>query len=101
MRVLWDVGGEYGLPGQATGGILNSDVVGITWVVQEDTPGGNTTDVTLQWNSSAELPNFGRVLSAVPPKMAAIGSRARWVPPWVPVPSRAASAGSAPSVSSA
>lgn len=65
VRALPEVNGEFGQPGEATGSVLSSDVVGITWVVQEETPGASTADVTVQWNNSDELPNFGRTLSTV------------------------------------
>ncbi|MEZ4738724.1 MAG: T9SS type A sorting domain-containing protein [Flavobacteriales bacterium] len=59
-RVQNGVSGEYDAPGVATGGMATSDVVDRTWVVSEEVAGGNTANITLQWNATDELVAFNR-----------------------------------------
>jgi hypothetical protein len=64
-RVQAGVSTEYAAPGAAAGSSVTNDVVGRTWVIEEITPGGNTADVTLQWNADDEGPGFDRTNSLV------------------------------------
>jgi hypothetical protein len=64
-RVQAGVSTEYGAPGTAAGSSVTNDVVGRTWVIEETVPGGNSADVTLQWNVADEGPGFDRTNSLV------------------------------------
>ena len=59
-RVDLGVSTEYGAPGVATGTTITNDVVGCTWVLGEDTPGGNTASVLVHWTATLEGPGFDR-----------------------------------------
>lgn len=65
VRVQDGVSREYGAPGIPTGSLLTSDVVDRTWVVSEEVAGGNTANITLQWNVADELASFARSTCAV------------------------------------
>jgi hypothetical protein len=65
VRVQDDLSTNYGAPGVATGASITARAVGRTWVVAEQVNGGNTADITMQWNTSDELPQFNRNLCAV------------------------------------
>jgi hypothetical protein len=65
VRVQDGVSREYGAPGTPTGSLLTSDVVDRTWVVSEEVAGGNTANITLQWNAADELIGFSRSTCAV------------------------------------
>jgi hypothetical protein len=39
---------------------MNTDLVDKTWMIEEEIPGGSDVSMTLQWNSSDELPSFDR-----------------------------------------
>ncbi|MHC1707866.1 MAG: beta strand repeat-containing protein, partial [Bacteroidales bacterium] len=47
------------------GYLIENSVVGKTWYLREETPGGSDATVTYQWNASDELPGFNRDLSDV------------------------------------
>ncbi|MCB0766536.1 MAG: T9SS type A sorting domain-containing protein [Flavobacteriales bacterium] len=65
VRVRHGVHTTYDSPGVATGSLITSDIVGRTWIVGDQVPGGETIDVTLQWNAADELSGFTRSNSAV------------------------------------
>jgi hypothetical protein len=65
VRVQDGVSTNYGAPGVATGASITARAVDRTWVVTEQVNGGNTADITMQWNASDELPQFNRSLCAV------------------------------------
>ncbi|MFN3874851.1 MAG: T9SS type A sorting domain-containing protein, partial [Flavobacteriales bacterium] len=65
VRVQDGVSTNYGAPGEANGAPITARAVGRTWVVAEQVGGGNTGDITVQWNASDELPQFNRNLCAV------------------------------------
>ena len=65
VRVQDGLSTNYGAPGVATGAPITARAVDRTWVVSEQVNGGNTADITLQWNASDELPQFNRSLCAV------------------------------------
>jgi hypothetical protein len=65
VRVQDGVHREYGAPGIPAGSLLTSDVVDRTWVVSEEVAGGNTANITLQWNAADELIGFSRSTCAV------------------------------------
>jgi hypothetical protein len=60
VRVQEGVSTEYDTPGTASGQNITSDVVGLTWVLQEQTPGGHTVNMAVDWNASDELSLFNR-----------------------------------------
>lgn len=65
VRVQDGVSTNYGAPGEANGAPITARAVGRTWVVAEQVSGGNTGDITVQWNASDELPQFDRNLCAL------------------------------------
>jgi len=65
VRVQDGVSTNYGTPGEATGASITARAVDRTWVVSEQANGGNTADITMQWNASDELPQFNRSLCTV------------------------------------
>jgi hypothetical protein len=75
VRVQDGVHREYGAPGIPAGSLLVSDVVDRTWVVSEEVAGGNTANITMQWNAADELASFARSTCAV-----ANYSAPDWVP---------------------
>jgi len=48
-----------------TGTVVSTDVVDVTWFIDEGTPGGSDIDLTLQWNELDELNNFDRTNSFI------------------------------------
>ncbi|HRD54191.1 MAG TPA: hypothetical protein PKY96_16250 [Flavobacteriales bacterium] len=65
VRVQNGISTNYGAPGVANGAPITARAVGRTWVVAEQVSGGNTVDLTVQWNATDELPLFNRSLCAV------------------------------------
>jgi hypothetical protein len=65
VRVQDGVSANYGTPGEATGASITARAVDRTWVMSEQANGGNTADITMQWNASDELPQFNRSLCTV------------------------------------
>lgn len=64
-RVTDAVSTAYGLPGEATGlPVTQHNVLG-TWVITEATNGGNSAQLTFQWNASDEGAGFMRNTCAV------------------------------------
>ncbi|MFN3875841.1 MAG: T9SS type A sorting domain-containing protein [Flavobacteriales bacterium] len=59
-RVQDGVSTEYSAPGEATGSTISSDVVGRTWIIGEQTPGGQTLNLAVVWNVADELSLFNR-----------------------------------------
>ncbi|HRD54193.1 MAG TPA: hypothetical protein PKY96_16260, partial [Flavobacteriales bacterium] len=60
VRVQDGVSTEYDTPGEATGSTISSDVVGRTWIIGEQTPGGQTLNLAVDWNAAEELTLFNR-----------------------------------------
>lgn len=51
---------EHVLANGTSGSQLTGFVVDRTWLISEGVPGGSNVNVTVQWNESEELGNFGR-----------------------------------------
>lgn len=60
VRVQEGVSTEYGAPGTASGQNITSDAVGLTWLLEEQNPGGHTVNMAVDWNAGDELPLFNR-----------------------------------------
>jgi hypothetical protein len=65
VRVQDGVSTDYGAPGTATGAPITARSVDRTWIVAEEVDGGNTADITVQWNAGDEMPLFNRSLCSV------------------------------------
>lgn len=48
-----------------TGVLVPTHVVGKTWHIHEEVPGGSTASLTLSWNAADELPLFSRTQAAI------------------------------------
>jgi plastocyanin len=48
------------LSGGSSGSPITMDVVGITWLIGEASPGGSNATLTFQWNAGDELSSFDR-----------------------------------------
>lgn len=64
-RVQNDVHSDYSTPGTPAGNVVVSEQVERTWVISEQTEGGNQATVQLQWNAGDEGANFGRTNCAL------------------------------------
>jgi hypothetical protein len=56
---------EHVLDNGTSGNQITEFVVDRTWLINEVVPGGSNVNVTVQWNESDELPQFGRFESYV------------------------------------
>ncbi|MBK8950950.1 MAG: hypothetical protein IPM68_19435 [Flavobacteriales bacterium] len=64
-RVQNDVHSDYSTPGVPAGQVVVNDQVERTWVITEQTEGGNQATVQLQWNGADEGANFNRANSGL------------------------------------
>ncbi|MBK7945231.1 MAG: hypothetical protein IPJ85_07975 [Flavobacteriales bacterium] len=65
VRVQDGVHSDYSTPGTPDGALVQNEQVERTWVITEQTAGGNQATVQLQWNAADEGSGFGRANSAL------------------------------------
>ncbi len=63
VRAQSGFGTTYNPDGSPTGTLVNSNVVDVSWIVNEGVAGGSTLSTTLQWNAANETTGFDRNFS--------------------------------------
>lgn len=64
-RFIDSLSTDYNAQNQATGSTITSNAVKGTWVIKENTNGGNNATINFYWEASNELPAFNRTSMAV------------------------------------
>lgn len=65
VRMIDSLSTDYNTLNQPTGTTITSNAVKPTWVIKENTPGGNNATINFYWTAPAELPSFNRTSMAI------------------------------------